>query len=171
MRNLVKPCFGCRAVVMSLVTFDSRSFGSLSASNQKSRWSVTYIGIMSARRRIFLVVVAVPAIIVGLLAMHFLAGADEVSPATMTMSVGTTSGSVAAPIDCGLSCITSSDMTMTMTCVLALLVTVIVLTVLSALIRRDRDLFLELVSLWRARIASLPPPIPPSLHVLSISRI
>ena len=139
--------------------------------------SITYIeSIMNARRRLLIALVGVPAILVGLLSMHFLAGANEVSPATMTMS-NSTGPSVSAPstvsphVDCGVACLTSSNMTMTMACVLGLMVTVIVLAVLCDFRRRDPELLHRLVKLWRARIACLPPPLPPSLFVLSISRI
>ncbi|CAN5457285.1 hypothetical protein BH10ACT6_BH10ACT6_07510 [soil metagenome] len=128
------------------------------------------------RRRLLVALVAVPAILVGLLAMHFLAGADEVRPSTMAMSAGIENSAVTltadpSDADCGFACVTSSNMTMSMACVLALLVTIVVLTVRTSFTHRDPELTQRLVSLWRARIASLPPPVPPSLHVLSISRI
>lgn len=131
-------------------------------------------------RRQLVALVAVPAILVGLLAMHFLAGSDEVRASTMAMSANTDASTtavtqVALEADCAPACLTSSSMTMSMTmtmaCVLALLATIVILTVITSVARRDPELTLRLVSLWRGRIASLPPPAPPSLHVLSISRI
>ena len=131
---------------------------------------------LERRGRLLVALVAVPAILVGLIAMHFLAAADEVGPSIMTTSASTETSATAlttdsSEADCGLACITSSGMSMSMVCVLALLVTVIILAVLTTFIRRDPELTHRLVSLWRARIASLPPPAPPSLHFLSISRI
>lgn len=128
------------------------------------------------RRRLIVAFVAVPAILVGLLAMHFLAGFDEVGTSTMAMSPATESSAATLMSDpaeagCGVACATSSAMTMSMACVLALLVTVIILSAVIAFTRRDPELPHRLMSLWRGRIASLPPPVPPSLHVLSISRI
>jgi hypothetical protein len=131
-----------------------------------------------SRRRLLITLVAVPAILTGLLAMHFLAGADEVASTSMGMSASAVTAAASAMTDvagadCAGVCLTSHDteMTMSMSCVLALLVTVIILAVLIAFTRRDPQLTQRLMSLWRARIASLPPPVPPSLHVLSISRI
>jgi hypothetical protein len=108
--------------------------------------------------------------------MHFLAGADEVNSSAMAMSTGSEMSAVApmaasSEPECSSACVTSSGMTMSMACTLALLVSVIILTVLMSFTRRDPEILQRFLSLWRARIASLPPPLPPSLHVLSISRI
>ncbi|MDP9028734.1 MAG: DUF6153 family protein [Actinomycetota bacterium] len=131
---------------------------------------------VAPRRRLLITLVAVPSILIGLLAMHFLAGADEVASTSMGMSASAVSTVTSAMTDvagsdCADACLTSHDMTMSMACVLALLVTVIILTLLLIFARRDPELLNRLLSQWRARIASLPPPLPPSLHVLSISRI
>ena len=130
----------------------------------------------AARRRLLVAIVAVPVILAGLLAMHFLAGADEVNSSAMAMSTSSEASAVApmaasSDPECSPACVTSSGMTMSMVCTLALLVSVIILTVLLSFTRRDPEMLERLLSLWRARIASLPPPLPPSLHVLSISRI
>lgn len=139
-------------------------------------WAARGPGHGQRHRRLLVTLLAVPAILVGLLGMHFLAGSDEVSPAGMAMSTSahTSAASRSAgqqAADCGLACVTSSGMNMSMTCVLALLVLIVILAVLVALVRRDPELPRRVVSLWLARVASLPPPVPPSLHVLSISRI
>jgi hypothetical protein len=131
---------------------------------------------LACRRRLLVAIVAVPAILAGLLAMHFLAGADEVNSSAMAMSTGSEMSAVApmaasSEPECSSACVTSSGMTMSMACTLALLVSVIILTVLMSFTRRDPEILQRFLSLWRARIASLPPPLPPSLHVLSISRI
>ena len=130
----------------------------------------------AARRRLLVAIVAVPAILAGLLAMHFLAGVDEVNSSAMAMSTRSETSAVApmtasSDAECSSACVTSSGMTMSMACTLALLVSVIILTVLMSFTPRDPEGLQRLLSLWRARIASLPPPLPPSLHVLSISRI
>jgi hypothetical protein len=142
----------------------------------RERAAVVVSRFVASRRRLLITLVAVPAILTGLLAMHFLAGADEVASTSMGMSASAVSTATSAMtdvagIDCAGVCLTSHDMTMSMACVLAVLATVIIRALLLTFARRDPELLNRLLSLWRARIASLPPPVPPSLHVLSISRI
>ncbi len=142
----------------------------------RERAAVSDSRFVAPRRRLLIALVAVPAILIGLLAMHFLAGPDEVASSSMGMSASAASTTTSAMTDtagtdCAAVCLTSHAMTMSMACVLALLVTVIMLTLLLTFGRRDPELLNRLLSLWRARIASLPPPLPPSLQILSISRI
>jgi hypothetical protein len=126
--------------------------------------------------------VAVPAVLIGLLAMHVLAttGASDVSSsATIAMHHSSEGAShdaaamAASPAlpspadDCGQTCPPSHDM-LTMICVLALMVTLVFVTFLlirtrwddrglSSLLQREPTGFVKALA-------------PPSLHVLSISR-
>lgn len=133
----------------------------------------------SVTRRVLLAVFAVPAIVFGLLAMHVLTtlgAAPSPDGSVMTSHhMSETSGTQVttapmmseAPDGCGGNCGPEHDM-ISMICVLALLVTLLLLTVQLLRIRWDE------LRLWaRAyspRLNSLPTPRPPSLHVLSISR-
>ena len=69
--------------------------------------------------------------------------------------------------DCGGFCGPSHDM-LGMICVLALLVTVVLLSLHLILIRWEE--LRRIVTTLAANAAALAPPAPPSLHVLSISR-
>lgn len=139
-------------------------------------------------RRLLIALFAVPAILVGLLAVHVLAdsGMTEASaphassthpgdaaPAqspehAMVPAVSTNnSGS-----DCGGECGPSHDMpshdTLSMICVLALLISVLLL-IPPLILTRWEQLRRDILALI-TKAAALAPPTPPSLHVLSISR-
>lgn len=134
----------------------------------------------SVTRRVLIAVFAVPVIVFGLLAMHVLTtlGASPSPDGSMMTShhmMSETSGAQvttppmmnAVPDSCGGTCGPEHDM-ISMICVLALLVTMLLLTVQLIRIRWDE------LKLW-ARACSprpnaLPAPRPPSLHALSISR-
>jgi hypothetical protein len=144
---------------------------------------------ISLWRRLAIALFAVPAILVGLLAMHVLvtAGMSESSAAhaisghtSDTALVhgadeGAASATAPAPApsmpvpaeDCGGLCGPSHDM-LNMICVLALLVTMVLLTLHLILIRWEK--LRRIVAALVAKAAALAPPAPPSLHVLSISR-
>jgi len=132
------------------------------------------------------VVFAVPAVLIGLVAMHSLTsgGMNETAITTLpSASVGHHTSSTVpladmvamapshdAPApggDCGGPCMPSHDM-LGMLCVLALLVTVIVFA-MRLLLGALPALRSVLGTLHRKAVA-LAPPSPPSLHVLSISR-
>ncbi len=133
--------------------------------------------------RLAIALFAVPAILVGLLAMHVLtaAGVSE-SGASHAMSGPTagapphsseagmaarTSPNMPAPTeDCGGQCGPSHDM-LSMICVLALLATIILLTLHLILIRWGE--LRRIVTALTAKASALPLA-PPSLYVLSISR-
>lgn len=127
-------------------------------------------------RRILVAVIAVPMILVGLLAMHVVAAAgDQAGPhSTMSMTTesfaGVSEGTPnAAVVDsCDEFCGSTHDMG-AMACILAILLTLLAVAVIARLYGR-----LGLRSLFpRALSAALswPLPRPPSLTVLSISRI
>lgn len=132
--------------------------------------------------RLLIVLAAVPAILIGLLAMHVLttAGTGDTS-ASATMAThdmsdttlmseepGATNPTAPSPAgDCGGFCGPSHDM-LGMICVLALLVTVVLLSLHLILIRWEE--LRRIVTTLAANAAALAPPAPPSLHVLSISR-
>jgi hypothetical protein len=134
--------------------------------------------------------IAVPAILIGLLAMHVLTNGGVTEASTPHASTTHTrdaapaqspehaTASTLIPIDnpmsggCGGECapnhgMPSHDM-LSMICVLALLITLVLLIPQLTLTRWEqlRRALLALI----AKAASLAPPSPPSLHVLSISR-
>ena len=136
----------------------------------------------SAGWRPLIALFAVPAILIGLLAMHVLTTTDmSHSTASTTMTAHhlsaealasgealTAISAVPAPSeDCGGLCGPSHDM-LALVCVLALLVTVMLLTVHLVLIRWEERR--PPVTTLSAKAATLARPRPPSLHVLSISR-
>lgn len=136
----------------------------------------------SRRRRLLITLFAVPAILIGLLAMHVLSSTGMGDPsvpgampvhhidATSLVSEESAAVSPAVPSpaeDCGGVCGPSHDM-LGMICVLALLVTVVLLTLHLVLIRWEE--LRQIVSPLAAKALALPPPAPPSLHILSISR-
>lgn len=134
----------------------------------------------SRGRRLLIAVFAVPAILTGLLAMHVLTSTgmgDSSASAAMTPHMTATLISEepsamnptapSAAEDCGGFCGPSHDM-LGMICVLALLVTVVLLSLHLILIRWEE--LRRIVTTLAAKATALAPPAPPSLHVLSISR-
>ncbi|GHD46116.1 hypothetical protein GCM10008097_15770 [Mycetocola manganoxydans] len=118
-----------------------------------------------------------PAVVVGLLAMHFLIGenmpvagnaysiatigaADYASPAAEQ-------GTVASPT-CADVCSPAHDNMVGMACAFALLVSLVLLTL--HLFRFRWETFHLVLRSLAAKVTALEPPISPSLHVLSISR-
>lgn len=128
----------------------------------------------SSWRRAALALLAVPAILIGLIAMHLLAS-DALAPENHPMSVSVADGSALlvsqdetlAPQGCDEMCAPMDDM-LGMACVLALLVSAVLL-VLRVIFSRSHTVGSALRPRM-ARISALAPPPPPSLHVLSISR-
>lgn len=140
---------------------------------------------ISRWRRLAIVLVAVPAILICLLATHVLitGGMTELgtSPAMSAHATATAlvhgahegvasamSPGMAAPAEgCVGPCGPSHD-ALGMICVLALLVTVVLLSLHLTPIRWEE--LRRIVPALAARAAGLALPAPPSLHVLSISR-
>ncbi len=133
---------------------------------------------LSLWKRLAVVLLAVPAILIGLLAMHVLttgvAHASDVHGSTTHASIAVTGSEAdnltAAPhaeTDCDAGCVPQHDM-LGMACILALLMTALVLAVRLTLLRWGT--VGALASTVMARLANLAPPQPPSLLVLSISR-
>ncbi len=135
-------------------------------------------------RRMLLVLLAVSAILSGLLAMHGLTtssvdrahasltandqaantvmhGSGNVIPAAMN------SRSPSSAQNCDGGCGPNQEM-LGMACVLALLFTVLLFALHPALSRREK--IRRNVSALAAKVSALAPPTPPSLHCLSISR-
>ena len=133
----------------------------------------------SPHGRVVLALFAVPAILIGLLAMHVLVAGNMTETAThqssvsvaatasgdMTMAPNPETGALAD--ECGGICMPSHDM-LGMMCVLALLAGAIFFA-LQLLLSGRPDLRATLKPL-QLTAAALAPPTPPSLHVLSISR-
>lgn len=125
-------------------------------------------------RRTMIALLAVPAILMGLLAMHFLAS-ESLAPESHSMTASVAESPMIedahneapAPAGCDEMCAPTHDM-LGMACVLALLV-LAVLIIVHLFLYRFRALGAEL-RLIVARLSALAPPAPPSLHVLSISR-
>lgn len=132
------------------------------------------------RRGIILALLAVPAILFGLLAMHGLTAASmsgsqtamaitdqathvvgNFTPATMT------SGLPSQAQNCDGGCGPSQEM-LGMACVIALLFTVLIFALRPALSQREE--IRHTISAIAAKVLALAPPSPPSLHYLSISR-
>ena len=136
-------------------------------------------------RRLVIALVAVPAILVGLLAMHVLANggmSESGSPRAITAHTAmaelahsaeaamATAPDPSMPLpagDCGGMCGPSHDM-LGMICVLALLATVVLLAAHLVLIRWEE--LRRVVATLLANASAMAPLEPPSLHVLSISR-
>lgn len=143
--------------------------------------------LLNSRRRLAIVLFAVPAIVVGLVAMHVLttggmsdAGASAASEThhapdmalvqardADTAMVALTSSPSAPAEDCAGLCAPDHDM-LGMMCALALLVTVVLFTVHLSL--TDWHPLKRVATALVAKAAALAPPPPPSLHALSISR-
>lgn len=125
---------------------------------------------------------AVPAILIGLLAMHVLTagGMSDTSasvamtthhmgaaPSDMEQAIPVSPVMPALPERCGGPCGPGHDM-LGMICVLALLVTVVLLTLHLVMIRWEE--LRRFITTLAAKAATLATPTPPSLHILSISR-
>ena len=136
----------------------------------------------SRGRRLLIAFFAVPAILIGLVAMHVLTTtglSDSSVPVAMTphhvstaslvseQSVAVSPAMPASVEDCGVLCGPSHDM-LGMICMSALLVTVILLTLHLVLIRWQE--LRQVITDLTAKLATLAPQIPPSLHILSINR-
>jgi len=127
-------------------------------------------------REVLLTLVAVAAIVVGLLAMHSLnldntqhgAGSAAQMAAPAHHETGTAPlGEHGSSSDCAGVCGPGHSMTV-MACVLVLLVTMIVLGARLAVSRwHELRRWAAALVAWAVALA---PPTPPSLHVLSISR-
>jgi hypothetical protein len=136
-----------------------------------------FSGVRSAPwRRILVAVIAVPIILVGILAMHVVVAAgDQAGPhSTISMTTEVFAGAsegtppAAGAVSCHQFCGSPQDMN-AMACILAILLSLLALAVIARLYG-----WLALRSLFpRALSAPLswPIPRPPSLTVLSISRI
>ena len=128
----------------------------------------------SSWRRVVIALLAVPAILIGLLAMHFLAS-ESLAPESHSMTasaadspmVAVAHNEAPAPVGCDEMCAPTHDM-LGMACVLALLVSAD-LIIFHVFLFRFRTLGAALRQIV-ARLSALAPPAPPSLHVLSISR-
>jgi len=136
-------------------------------------------------RRLAIALVGVPAILIGLLAMHVLTnGGMSGSSSPHTISAHTavveidhsaeaalaTAADPSMPLpasDCGGMCGPSHDV-LGMICVLALLATVVLLALHLVLIRWEE--LRRVVATLLAKASAMAPLEPPSLHVLSISR-
>jgi len=132
----------------------------------------------SPRRRLVIMLFAVPAIVIGLLAMHVLiaspGGELSAEPvvgnhpsASTTMAVHSSDNGAAPTRDCAKPCGPAHDMA-GMICALALLATVVFAMVALALLRWEG--LRRVVAGLATKAAALVPPTPPSLLVLSISR-
>ena len=136
----------------------------------------------SRGRRLLIAFLAVPAILIGMVAMHVIttAGMSDSSisvamtahqvntaPLASEQSVSASPATPAPAEDCGVPCGPSHDM-LGMICVSALLVTVVLLTLHLVLIRWEE--LRQVTTHLAAKLATLAPQIPPSLHVLSINR-
>lgn len=130
---------------------------------------------LSLWKRLAIVLLAVPAILVGLLAMHVLTTGASHAPASTVQASTVMSDSATDTLsphahettDCDGLCGPEHDM-VGMACILALLMTALLLTVRLTLLRWPAPL--TLASTIVADLANLAPPQPPSLLVLSISR-
>ncbi|MCA0180444.1 MAG: DUF6153 family protein [Actinobacteria bacterium] len=133
----------------------------------------------SPRGRLALALFAVPAILIGLLAMHVLTTGNMADTADHHSSVSLAAAAVdemaiapspdPSPVsdDCGGVCMPSHDM-LGILCVLALLAGVILFALHPAL--TGWPTLTRILRPLRLTVAALAPPNPPSLHVLSISR-
>ena len=129
--------------------------------------------------RLAVALFAVPAILIGLLGMHVLTtgstseAQDHHSSVMLASTVASDVAMVLSPgtasqIDtCGTACMPSHDM-LGMMCVLALLAGAILLHLQFVLTGWPG--FTRILGAAQLKAASVAPPAPPSLHVLSISR-
>lgn len=137
----------------------------------------------SFSHRWFVVVFAVPAILIGLLAMHVLtagsmneatmaspsivSGAHHLGAAATPTGMGTAPSPEKSAGNCAGPCMPSHDM-FNMLCVLALLAAVILFA--ARLLLSSWPVLMSVLSTLHRKAVSLAPPLPPSLHALSISR-
>jgi hypothetical protein len=129
-------------------------------------------------KRILMALVAVPALLIGLLAMHVLAGAGDLfgqhSTMTTTNVMTPAAGSIASVISteaCDQFCGPNHDMG-AMACIIALLLSALAALALAASGGwQTVQAALTALASVAARPGGLPPPRPPSLELLSISRI
>ncbi len=126
---------------------------------------------LSGWKRLAIILLAVPAILIGLLAMHVLTiGASHAHESASHVSMPVGESATAHQLEasnCDGLCGPEHDL-LGMACILALLTTALLLTVHLTLSRWGS---LPAVAIRiMARIAALAPPQPPSLLVLSISR-
>jgi hypothetical protein len=133
----------------------------------------------SSRGRLVLTMFAVPAILIGLLAMHVLASGnmtdtqDHNYGGVLATSVGTdmamaaSSGTVDLSHGCGGVCMPSHDL-LGMICILAVLAGAILFGL--QLVLAGWPSLTRIFGALQVKAAALAPPTPPSLHVLSISR-
>ena len=132
----------------------------------------------TAWQRVVVALVAVPAILVGLLAMHVLAASGEITGqhnamATTSVMAPTimTTPPVVSVAGCPPFCTPHHDMA-AMACILALLLTALAVLALAAFGGwRAVPGALAVISALLAHASGLSPPRPPSLEFLSISRI
>lgn len=132
----------------------------------------------TAWHRVLVTLIAVPAVVVGLLTMHVLAGMGEPSDQHSTMATAPVMISaldsnllVASVAGCDETCGPSHDMGV-MACILALLLTALTVAAVSALSGwRSVQAALAAMVKFVVHPRGLAPPSPPSLELLSISRI
>jgi hypothetical protein len=129
-----------------------------------------------ALRKVMLIVVAVAAIVVGLLAMHSLnlheghdsGGAMSVAAAPHHVVGMPAPDSPSDSPQCASPCGTGDQVMSGTACILALLATTMLLAVALSAIRWER--FPRWATSLLSRVAALASPSPPSLLILSISR-
>ncbi|WP_392341582.1 DUF6153 family protein (plasmid) [Leifsonia sp. P73] len=129
--------------------------------------------------RVAFLALGVAAIVVGLLAMHVITATstDHTGHHTAatthehadTMLMTDTPPAGAATTDCNGACESGHNMA-SMACLLALLITTLILTVRVIISRWGSDLYRLVAALSAALPAAVAPPSPPSLLTLSISR-
>ena len=148
--------------------------------------STLLAGLRSSRwRRLAIALLGVPTILIGMLAMHVLTtGGMSESGASHSMvthpvdapavhgpeegmALAMSPGMSAPAENCGGLCGPSHEM-LGMICVLALMVTIGLLALHLILTRWEA--LRQIVTALAANAAALAPPVPPSLHALSISR-
>ena len=132
----------------------------------------------TAWHRILVTLLAVPAVLVGLLAMHVLAGMGEPSGQHSTMATAAvmvpaldSNPPMTSVAGCDETCGPTHDMGV-MACILALLLTALTVAAVSAFSGwRSVQAALAAMMTLVVHPRGLAPPLPPSLVLLSISRI
>ena len=142
-------------------------------------FSARFASLLPGWKRLAIMLLAVPAILVGLIAMHVLTTGTSHTPdshgSTVQVSMGVAELAPTSdltdhahpPADCGGTCGSEHDM-LGMACILALLMTALLLIVHLTLVKCGS--LRSAASTIKACVAALAPPRPPSLFVLSISR-